>query len=40
MNIDDGIKEIIQNIKKNKNFYLNERNKFKFGNYFIQNLKK
>ena len=40
MNINDGIKEIIQKIKKNKNFYLSEKNKFKFGNYFIQNIKK
>ena len=36
MNIDRGIKEIITYIKKNKKFYLNERNKFKFGNYLIK----
>ena len=36
MNINKGIKEIITYIKKNKKFYLNERNKFKFGNYLIK----
>ena len=36
VNIDKGIKEIIAHIKKNKKFYLNERNKFKFGNYIIK----
>ena len=36
MNINDGIKEIILKIKKNKNYYLSEKNKLKFGNYFIK----
>ncbi len=36
ININDGIKEIVENIKKNKNFYLSEKNKLKFGNYLIK----
>ena len=36
VNINDGIKEIISNIKKNKRFYLDEKNKLKFGNYLIK----
>ena len=36
VNINDGIKEIISNIKKRKSFYLAEKNKFKFGNYSIK----
>jgi nucleoside-diphosphate-sugar epimerase len=35
-NIDKGIEEIITNINKNKKFYLNEKNKFKFGNFLIK----
>ena len=35
-NIDKGIKEIITNINKDKKFYLDEKNKFKFGNYLIR----
>ena len=36
MNIDRGIKEIITNIKKDKKFFLDEKNKSKFGNYLIK----
>jgi nucleoside-diphosphate-sugar epimerase len=36
MNIDKGIKEIITNIKKDKKFFLDEKNKSKFGNYLIK----
>lgn len=36
MNIEKGIKEIIANIKKDKKYFLDDKNKYKFGNYLIR----